>query len=247
MWRAALFACGPTAALSHGTAAAWWKIREEQGNVIHVSVPKDVRRRLPGIRCHRRSNLNPSEVLDLEGIRVTSPATTLVDIAHELPVPALERSIKEADKLELIDPERLRMELESMPPRPGKARLRRLLDRHTFVLTDSELERCFAPIARRAGLGKPVTGAELNGFRVDFWWPQLGLVVETDGLRYHRTPAQQTSDRLRDQAHAAAGLTPLRFTHAQVRYEPAHVERVLREVMASIAPGAAASGRSTRL
>ncbi len=34
-----------------------------------------------------------------------------------------------------------------------------------------------------------------------------------DGLRYHRTPAQQAADRRRDQAHAAAGLTPLRFTH----------------------------------
>ena len=36
------------------------------------------------------------------------------------------------------------------------------------------------------------------------------LVVETDGLRYHRTPAQQSRDRRRDQAHTAAGLTPLR-------------------------------------
>ena len=42
--------------------------------------------------------------------------------------------------------------------------------------------------------------------------------------RYHRTAAQQTRDRLRDQAHSAAGLTPLRFTHAQVAYEAAHVK-----------------------
>jgi very-short-patch-repair endonuclease len=54
--------------------------------------------------------------------------------------------------------------------------------------------------------------------------------VETDGLRYHRTPGQQTRDRIRDQAHAAAGLTPLRFTHAQVRFEPAEVQRTLTAV-----------------
>jgi very-short-patch-repair endonuclease len=53
------------------------------------------------------------------------------------------------------------------------------------------------------------------------------LVVETDGLRYHRTPAQQARDRRRDQAHVAAGITPLRFTHAQVAQEPAEVERIL--------------------
>ena len=65
-------------------------------------------------------------------------------------------------------------------------------------------------------------------------WPELGLVVETDGLRYHRTPAQQARDRLRDQAHLAAGMTPLRFTHAQVAFEPKHVERTLRRVAAAL-------------
>lgn len=53
-------------------------------------------------------------------------------------------------------------------------------------------------------------------------------MVETDGLTYHRTPAQQVRDRRRDQAHTAAGLTPLRFTDFQVRYEPRWVEAVLR-------------------
>jgi very-short-patch-repair endonuclease len=73
-----------------------------------------------------------------------------------------------------------------------------------------------------------MTQARVNGFDVDFFFAGLGLVVETDGGRFHRTPAQQTRDRLRDQAHLAAGLTPLRFTHAQVRYEPTRVVDVLR-------------------
>jgi very-short-patch-repair endonuclease len=67
----------------------------------------------------------------------------------------------------------------------------------------------------------------LNGFKVDFYWPDLGLVVETDGLRYHRTPAEQARDRRRDQAHTAAGLRALRFTHAQVVFEGGHVESTL--------------------
>jgi very-short-patch-repair endonuclease len=55
-------------------------------------------------------------------------------------------------------------------------------------------------------------------------------VVEVDGLRYHRTPAEQAHDLLRDQTYAAAGLTPLRFTHAQVRFEPNHVQSTLEAV-----------------
>ena len=80
----------------------------------------------------------------------------------------------------------------------------------------------------------------MNGFRADFFWPELGLVVETDGLRYHRTPAQQVRDRRRDQVHTAAGLTALRFTHAQVRFEAAEVREVLLQVAARLGRRAAA-------
>ncbi len=76
----------------------------------------------------------------------------------------------------------------------------------------------------------PKTQQRVNGFKVDFYWPELGLVVETDGLRYHRTPAQQARDQLRDQAHTAAGLTPLRFSHAQVRFGPERVRVTLAAV-----------------
>ena len=74
----------------------------------------------------------------------------------------------------------------------------------------------------------------VNGFRVDFYWPELGLIVETDGLRYHRTRRSRRADRVRDQAHTAAGLTPLRFTHAQVRYDRGHVEETLRAIAARL-------------
>jgi len=117
--------------------------------------------------------------------------------------------------------------------------LRRLLDRRTFRLTDSELERFFLPLAKQAGLVLSLTRQHLNGFRVDFLWPDLRLVVETDGLRYHRTPAQQARDRVRDQAHLAAGFTPLRFTHEQVRYEPEHVRSTLRAVARRLEAGSA--------
>jgi very-short-patch-repair endonuclease len=83
-----------------------------------------------------------------------------------------------------------------------------------------------------------VTKAWVNGFEVDFFWPELGLVVETDGLRYHRTASAQARDRIRDQTHIAAGLTPLRFTHRQVKYERAHVQRILRQTARGMRDGA---------
>ena len=174
---------------------------------------------------------------------MTKPVLTLVDIAGlgrhgdetRLGNAEVERAVNEADRLDLVDPEALRAGLERYRGRRGVARLRELLDRRTFRLTDSELERLFLPLAAQAGLPAPVTREHLNGFRVDFFWPDLLLVVETDGLRYHRTPAQQARDRQRDQAHLAAGYTPLRFTHAQVRYEPEQVRSTLRKVAQRLA------------
>lgn len=85
---------------------------------------------------------------------------------------------------------------------------------------------------RDAGVPAPQTQVRLNGFRVDFFWPEHGIVVETDGLRYHRTPAQQARDRMRDQAHVVAGLKVLRFTHEQVAQAPGRVNTALVAVLA---------------
>lgn len=138
--------------------------------------------------------------------------------------------MNEADKLDLVDPESLRAALRGRRGQRGVARLRALLDRHTLRLTDSELERRFLRLVRDAGLPMPRTQAVVCGHRVDFLWPQLKLVVEADGLRYRRTPAQQAKDRRRDQALTAAGLTVLRFSHADVRHEPRRVAEVLAAV-----------------
>jgi hypothetical protein len=67
----------------------------------------------------------------------------------------------------------------------------------------------FPPDRRWRGPPRPETKQWVSGFEVDFFWRDLGLVVETDGWRYHRTPAAQTRDARRFQAHTAAGLTPL--------------------------------------
>ena len=230
LWMAAVLSCGPGAVLSHGSAAALLAIARENGGLIHVSVPGPVERRRPGIVVHRRAALDAAEVTRHDGIPVTNPVCTLIDLATCWPPRRLEAAVNEADKLGLIEIESLRSTLDELPGRRGAPALRRLLDRPTFALTDSGLERRFLPIVRRAGLPAPQTGQRVNGFKVDFYWSELGLIVETDGLRYHRTPLQQARDRERDQAHARAGFTPLRFTHAQVVFEPDRVEATLAAV-----------------
>jgi very-short-patch-repair endonuclease len=227
---AAVLTCGGGAFLSHGSAAALFGVGSEIDGRLEVSIRSPGERRRPGIRAHRRPKLRDEDVGVFERIPVTSPAQTIIDMAARLPRIEVERMVDEADRLDLIHPPELREALDEHPGQPGVARLRTWLDRRTFRLTRSKLERWFLPLAARAGLPVPETKAWVNGFEVDFHWSALRLVVETDSLRHHRTPAQQTRDHERDQAHAAAGYTCLRFTHEQVRYEPERVLATLRPV-----------------
>lgn len=222
-WMAAILACGPEAVLSYRSAAELWGIGSEQKGLIEVSLRKNSARRRPGIRAYRRPNLEGRDVTSFSNIPVTGVVRTMIDCAARLDGPCIERMVNEADAHGLIRLDSLRAELIDRPGQRGVGRLRDRIDRRTFRLTDSELERRFLSLVESVELPLPETGRWLNGFKVDFFWPDLGLVVETDGLTYHRTPAQQVRDRVRDQAHTAAGFAHLRFTHAQVRFEPDYV------------------------
>ena len=231
---AAVLACGLGAVISHETAALLWGISNRGTALIEITVPGHRFVRRPGIRAHRRTSLEPDDVTLRDGIPVTTPFATLLDLGTRLRPERLERAINEADRLDLVDTEQIRAKLEETRGRHGVRMVRQVVDRDGFVATDTQLEQRFLPIARRLGLPPPLTQEWVHGFRVDFFWPGLGLVVETDGLRYHRTPAQQAADRLRDQAHAAAGMTPLRFTRHQVFFEVEHVEVTLERVVARL-------------
>jgi very-short-patch-repair endonuclease len=235
---AAVLACGPNALLSDWSAAALWGIGIEKRWIdVSVRTCSDRGRGNAGVRVHRRAGLRAGDLAVRDGIPVTTPVQTLVDLAAVSRPAGIERMVNEADRLDLVDPEALRAALGDHRGQRGVGRLRAVLDRRTFRLTRSGLERRFLPLAEQAGLPVPLTRQWVNGFEVDFYWPELGLVVETDGLRYHRTPAEQARDRLRDQAHTAAGLTPLRFTHAQVTFEAPHVGGILASVARRLLQG----------
>jgi very-short-patch-repair endonuclease len=231
-WMAAVLACGDGAALSHRSAAALWRIGREVSRSTEISVRRDSELRRPGLCVHRRPTLPAEDVVVRAGIPVTAVPRTLIDLATEIDEIKIERAVNEADKRGLINPEALRVALDRYEGEPGAPLLRKLLDKRTFRLSDSDLEILFRPIAVEAGLPYPLSKQVVNGWEVDFYWPDLGLVVETDGLRYHRTASTQTRDIRRDRTHALAGMTPLRFTHYEIKYEPARVRAELTRAAA---------------
>jgi hypothetical protein len=156
-WMAAVLGCGPQAVLSDDAAAELWEIRAGHRARIEVSVPVGVHPRPRGIVVHRRAMLRARDITRRHGIPVTTPIRTLVDLATRLSRDHLEAAINEADKHGLVDPEALRRALGHFAGQPGVAVLRRTLDRRTFTMTDTELERRFLPIVRKANMPQPQT------------------------------------------------------------------------------------------
>lgn len=229
-WMGAVLVCGRGALLSHRSAAALWGLAQVlDTRTIDVTLPAGRFRQPPGIKAHRRRDLSSEHRRNVAGIPVTDPVSTLVDFASCVPEWRVERAINEADRLDLVNPEALRHIAAGLGPRPGMACMRRLLGLN--ALTETGLERRFLTIVRAADLPLPETQVIVNGYRVDFYWPHLGLVVETDGWRYHRTSGEQASDHRRDQAHMRSGLTTVRFGEDQIRHKPDEVRRALAAVI----------------
>jgi very-short-patch-repair endonuclease len=231
-WMAAVLACGDGAVLSHRSAAELWGIGHEWERRIDVSIRRPSKIRRKGLKVRSRPSLGAKSVTRWRGIPVTDPVQSLIDLATELPPLRLERAVNEADKLDLVDPETLRQEINGHRGEPGVKKLATLLDRHTFRLSDSDLEVLFRPLALAAHLPAPLTKHRVLGHEADFFFPDHDLIVETDGLRYHRTPSQQARAAKRDQVHVAAGLKVLRFTHWQIAHAADEVTATLRKVAA---------------
>ena len=109
---AAVLACGPSAGLSHRSAAALWRIIRRWPSKPEVTAP--TQHRLEAIIVHRSRH---TETTSHYGIRVTTPLRTLVDLADILPPKQLTRALNEAQVQRLITPRELTTLLARCPGR----------------------------------------------------------------------------------------------------------------------------------
>jgi very-short-patch-repair endonuclease len=78
-------------------------------------------------------------------------------------------------------------------------------------------------LCRRHRFPSPEVNARAGPYEVDFLWRERGVIVETDGFRYHGNRGAFESDRVRDARLQSLGYRVLRFTYRQVCDRPAEV------------------------
>jgi very-short-patch-repair endonuclease len=234
---AAVLAAGDGAALSHLSAAVLWGILEDRGQLIHVTAPR--RRRIRGVAVH----VSPleGERVRREGIVLTTPARTLVDLADVVRKPrTLERAFDEA--------EYLRLDWKSARPRHGRGgsgRLASVLAVHDpgTTRTLSELEERFLALCDRNGIRRPEVNTSIEGYLCDFVWRDERLIVETDGGQAHDTSSARRRDPVKDTDLQIAGWRVMRIPSMRLFGDQAAVKVQLKRLLATPVPAAPGAPR----
>ena len=222
--RAALLYAGPTATLSHLTAACWYELLEADLYPINVSLSGE-RRPVGGLVLHRPRSL---ERTMHRGLPVTPVARTLLDIAAVVPFGRLRRALAEALFHRLV-------ELEDVAAAAGRGRsgsraLKRAVGVHRpqLACTRSKLEERFLGLCEKYGIDLPEVNVIVCGHLVDAVWYRERVVVELDGHQAHGTLRALERDHQRDLDLRGAGYTVLRYTWNQVTRHEAAVARDVR-------------------
>ncbi len=223
VWSAHLWA-GPLATFSHRTAAALWQLDGVKLDRIEMSGPIQ-RHRVEWLLIHRTAPIPKQMQRIRNGLPLTSPARTLVDLAAVCGENELERAMEHAFRRRIASVDEVHHALRRMPTqgKAGTGRVLRLLEQGLFSTeTHSELERQALRMFRRFGLPEPIFQYEVVaddlvlGF-VDFAWPKAKVIVEAEGFQFHSGREVWESDINRYNAMAIRGWTVLRLTQADLR------------------------------
>ena len=225
-WLAAVLACSSRAALSHLSAAVFRRLLENERERPDVIVPAGSSGRgRDGICVHRSSDITEEEVEEVDAIRVTTVPRTLVDLSRSrLPSHLLNAAVRQASRIHRIDLQQLRAHKRLDP-------IVRLYD-PLVELTESELEARFFEMCIRFGLPRPMPQVKFQRRRADFTFEDARLVIECDSREWHDNDFSFRDDRKKERELKARGYDLLRFTWAEIVYEP---RRVADEIGAAIA------------
>jgi very-short-patch-repair endonuclease len=212
---AAALWCAPDGVLSQHTAASRYALDAIGKDArLHVLVPSArALSRQSGLVVHRTAVLDEVDRYVVDGIPVTSPARTIIDLAGSLHAEALEAAFESARRAGLLTATQLaqRFEVLGGKGRAGSRKIRALLEQVAGdVPAGSRLEVRVARALRRSGLPAavrqhPVTTAEGSRHRLDFAWPERLVGLECDGFAWHGDRLQWKRDRRRIAAIESLG------------------------------------------
>jgi very-short-patch-repair endonuclease len=242
-WRqgllAACWASGGVA--SHRAAGALWGLRGLHEGDLEILVPSPRWVRLPGVRAHRSNCLDRRFLAERDGIPVTTPARTMVDLSAVVHPMFLERLLADGVRGGVTTVAEVRVAVDALARR-GRRRvavMRAVLDAWTEGdgRAESAGEAGLVRLLVEAGLPRPVQQVQVvvgrRLFVLDLAYPRERVAIEFDGWAVHGDRLAFDRDRERDNVLQAAGWQVFRFTSrstpgeivATVRAALGHLQR----------------------
>ena len=236
MKMAALLACHPNDTLSHRTAADLWSLLPYPAAAdVWVTIPPERSATRPGIKIVR-AHLDSRDIRRHQGMALTSPPRTLLDIAAIVDRDQLERAVAEAQYRRLASEDELRDQLARNRRKPGVKALRDVIGIPGGPKrTVSPAERGMLRLLRRGGFTGYETNAKIHGYEVDVLWRELDFAIEVDGYDAHSGRIAFERDRLKLARLGAKGVSVMPVTGRQLKTDPDGTERRLREALAAAA------------
>jgi very-short-patch-repair endonuclease len=228
----------PGSVASHLTAAWIYGLLRSRPGTIHLTAP--TRQRLKRDFVVHFATLESDDRTTVNGIPLTSPARTVLDLAPDESVRDLGRLLERADERELLDRRRFEALHARAGGHPGRAKFAAAL--HDYkperATLRSGLERRFRRLVLAAGLPRPQTNVVVEGYELDCYWEAEGFAVELDVYATHGSPRSFETDREREDDLLLAGIELIRVTEVRLEREPrqtiarvaAHLERRRRAI-----------------
>ncbi len=219
-------AVGDDAVLGYRGAAAYYGLDAIDKRALEWIVPHagSRPRGLPA-NLHQRRRFDDLQIVNINGLYVTSVCQTLADLGAVVDADIVERVAESALRMNLVDELVLRDFANLFVfSRHGGPTLRAVLDRRPIGAkpTGSDIETRLLQVYRAGGVPTPqrqwaVYDKEgtLMGY-VDCGFPPLRFGTEVDGFESHGTPAGLQYDRNRQNRIEDTGFSLRRFTFADV-------------------------------
>jgi hypothetical protein len=187
---------------------------------MEVTVARNARSH-SGIRVHRALQLDMGTC---DGVPVTSPARTLLDISRTASARELEAAVNEALVQDLVRPDQIQR----------SPRIRRLLELQAGPgVTRLEAEKRLHELIRAAKLPPGLANARVAGWEVDRYWPEKGVAIEVDSFKFHgKTPRAFRNDRAKEEDIERARIRLIRVTWWQITEEPLALAARLARLLA---------------
>lgn len=186
--------------------------------------------------------LRADEVTRVDGMPVTSPPRTVLDIATSSTMGELERALNEMEVRGITDELSIPDLLQRYPRKRGSAKLQALLADEAAVrgITRKRLEERFAAVLEGSDLPRPRRNADLavrgHIFEADCLWAEQRVIVELDGRAAHGTRRAFERDRERDRLLQVDGWRVVRITWRQLRDDAPAVLADLSTLLRTVPP-----------